>query len=143
VNIDAHSITPNLWVGSAPPPGNYAGKFDSIVLVAEEYQPGPEHFPGVTLHRHPFDDTPAPTRKDLHAASEASKAAAFDLASGKRVLVTCRMGRNRSGFVAALALRRLGMSGKDAYQLVRSRRVDPTGVKALGNLTFARILEKI
>jgi protein-tyrosine phosphatase len=54
----------------------------------------------------------------------------------RRVLVACAGGRNRSGLVAALAVRQLlGCSGAQALTWVQSRRED-----ALNNATFARHL---
>jgi hypothetical protein len=58
------------------------------------------------------------------------------VAAGRRVLVACAGGRNRSGLVLGLALRELlGCSGAEALRLVQLRRED-----ALNNETFARHL---
>ena len=55
---------------------------------------------------------------------------------GRRVLVACAGGRNRSGLVLGLALRELlACSGAEALCLVQSRRED-----ALNNATFAQHL---
>lgn len=142
-DIDAHPIMPKLWVGSAPPPGEYAGIFDVVVLVSDCYQPPIESFPGVIVRQIPFDDADPPSPRDLRAAGGASKLVAEDLAKGRRVLVTCRMGRNRSAFVAALALVRLGMRGAEAYRRVRERRVDKHGIHALENPGFVRTLHRL
>ena len=54
--------------------------------------------------------------------------------NGRRVLVACAGGRNRSGLVVALAVRELlGCSGAEAVQRVQSLRQD-----ALNNQTFAQ-----
>ena len=74
------------------------------------------------------------------AAPGTAREIAADLKAGKRVLVTCRMGRNRSGFVAALALRLLGVPATDALRVVRSRRKDALGVRAISNPEFQRLL---
>jgi protein-tyrosine phosphatase len=56
--------------------------------------------------------------------------------AGRRVLVACAGGRNRSGLVVGLAVRELlGCSGTEALTWVQSRRED-----ALNNVTFARHL---
>jgi protein-tyrosine phosphatase len=56
--------------------------------------------------------------------------------AGRRVLVACAGGRNRSGLVVGLAVRELlGCSGAQALTWVQSRRED-----ALNNATFARHL---
>jgi protein-tyrosine phosphatase len=57
--------------------------------------------------------------------------------SGRRVLVHCTEGLNRSGVVIARALMEMGMSSTEAIDLVRRRRgpsVD--GFAALGNPAF-------
>jgi hypothetical protein len=59
------------------------------------------------------------------------------MTSGRRVLVHCTEGLNRSGVVVARALMELGMTAGDAIDLVRRRRgpsVD--GFPALGNEAF-------
>jgi hypothetical protein len=56
--------------------------------------------------------------------------------AGRRVLVACAGGRNRSGLVVGLAVRELlGCSGAQALNWVQSRREN-----ALNNATFARHL---
>jgi len=140
MTLDAHRVAKNLWVGSAPPPGDYSRSLDVIVLCADDYQPSAEHFPNVTVRHHPFDDTMDPVLADVQTAAKAAKLAASDLKAGRRVLVTCRMGRNRSGFVAALALRVLGMPAKDALHAVRSRRKDKLGIHAIENPRFQALL---
>jgi Dual specificity phosphatase, catalytic domain len=58
---------------------------------------------------------------------------------GRRVLVACAGGRNRSGLVLGLALRELlGCSGAEALRLVQSRREN-----SLNNETFARHLASL
>ncbi len=139
---DSHPIARRLHVGSAPPPGDYSEQFDVIYLVGD-YQPDARLFPNVTVRNMPFDDTHAPTPRDVKVMARAAQLMAKDLADGKRVLSTCRMGRNRSALVAALALKNLfprELPGRNAYELVRSRRVDRTGTRALENQTFARML---
>lgn len=59
------------------------------------------------------------------------------LALGRRVLVHCLQGRNRSGLIAGLALRKFhGLSGLDALTQVRLARPN-----ALYNPAFAWLLE--
>jgi protein-tyrosine phosphatase len=58
---------------------------------------------------------------------------------GKRVLVACAGGRNRSGLVVALAVRDLlPCSGTEAMELVQSRRES-----ALNNVAFAQHLASL
>jgi hypothetical protein len=53
--------------------------------------------------------------------------------SGKRVLIRCQAGLNRSGLVMALVLMRDGLTAQDAIELIRKNRCNA----ALCNATFA------
>src|SRR5262245_2194351 len=65
------------------------------------------------------DDQALPNMTKLHAIA---KLAASLIGDGHRVVSHCRMGYNRSAFVAALILMELGMSGGDAIERLRQRR---------------------
>ena len=58
--------------------------------------------------------------------------------AGRPTLITCMGGLNRSGLVAALALRRLGHSADEALSLLRASR----GPYALGNELFEERLRR-
>jgi protein-tyrosine phosphatase len=63
--------------------------------------------------------------------------------SGRRVLVHCTEGLNRSGVVVARALMAMGLTASDAIELVRRQRgpsVD--GFLALGNDAFVDWLHR-
>ena len=142
--IDASRIYPKLWVGSFPPPQLRAAGFDAVVLCASESQ----HVkPDIFTIRAPFDDAGRPiTTEEFHRAWKASKVVTKLRANGKRVLVTCHMGVNRSAFVAALSLMQLeGLPAKIAIERVRKERqpaVDRTGHRVLGNESFVEALHK-
>ncbi len=142
IGVDASPITQRLWVGSAPIPGaDYGACFDMIYLVSAEYQLPPGAFPDVSVRRMPFDDSMQPTREDLATAWLAAESVARNIRRGRRVLVTCSLGRNRSALVAALALHLLtGQSGAFAMATVQARRVDRLGVHALANPAFRQYL---
>ena len=59
--------------------------------------------------------------------------------SGKKVLVRCQAGWNRSGLVTALALMKDGHKAKAAIDLIRARR----SPHALSNTYFVRYLENL
>jgi len=61
-----------------------------------------------------------------------------DWRSGKRVLVRCQAGWNRSGLIVGLVLMREGMSAQDAIDLIRERRSSD----ALCNRTFEQFLRE-
>jgi protein-tyrosine phosphatase len=131
-------IVPNLFVGSKPSPGQHEG-FDTIVLAAMEYQPASELFPGAEVIRVPLDDVPnRPLREDEIAdATKVGSRVARRLRAGRRVLVTCRLGLNRSGLIAALAMHEVYGMSADAI-IARLRRA--RGVWALSNPNFERLL---
>lgn len=112
----------SLYQGHAPPTGDavWRAGFDVLALCAEEYQPS--DFPGVRVLHVPLDDA-CPTPREWLIANGAAQETALMLRGGRRVLVTCWQGRNRSGLVVALALRRLGLTGEQAVARVKERRV--------------------
>ena len=85
---------------------------------------------------YPFaDDIYGPSERE-RGIIEAAVADAFAaLADHRDVFVFCREGRNRSGLVVGLTLRRLGWTGQAAIDLIRSKRA-----KALTNTFFADML---
>jgi len=134
--IDAHRLIERLWIGSAPSRDKDLGAcgFDAVVLCAEEYQPRGAFGSATAVHAG-FDDGDMDART-AKVASGAAEEVVRRWRRGERVLVTCMAGRNRSGLVSALALRRIGgVSGRQALQHVQMMR--PT---ALTNPNFANFL---
>lgn len=70
---------------------------------------------------------------DLDDLAHAVHVAHSDWKRGRRVLVRCQAGWNRSGLVTALILMREGMAAEDAIDLIRTQR----SAFALGNSVFA------
>lgn len=62
------------------------------------------------------------TETDIEALHDLVNLAHKDWKSGKRVLVRCQAGINRSSLVAALILIRDGLSARDAIDLIRAKR---------------------
>lgn len=126
VGGSATRLLPRLWQGSAPPPGTSLRKpkIDVLVLTAEEYQPADSEYPGVVVRRVALDDSGVPaTPKEFADAHQLANDLAQRWARGERLLVTCWMGRNRSGIVSALTIRRAtGVSGAAAMQIVQAAR---------------------
>lgn len=117
-----------LHQGSRPPTGAVLAElgFEVLVLCAEEYQPAAENFPGLRHVIHaPYDDNMANGLKpeELVIAQSAARKVAMHLRKGRKVLVTCQAGANRSGLVSALAICRVsGMSGMQAASKIRESR---------------------
>jgi len=119
---DASNVAPKLWVGAKPPTDRSYPGVDVIVLCAAEYQPQAfEHFSGRILRPAIPDD--ALDNGELRRVITAATDVAGALKSGKRVLVTCQMGINRSALVAALALGRVIRATPDELvALLRAKR---------------------
>lgn len=134
--------------------------FHLLVLCAEEYQPphqvpgrfqallesfSGEPFPGVEVVYAPNADDfiVPPSREQLASAVQAAESVVAALRAGKKVLVTCWAGLNRSGLVTALSLHKLrGMSGVAAIQQVKRYRKgalsNPHFQSALANIPSKR-----
>lgn len=138
---DASEVAPRLYVGSKPPPDRY-DRFDVIVLAAKEYQPPDHWFPGVEVIHAPFDDNPLRHmhRDEIETATKAAGRVARRLYAGKRVLVSCAMGLNRSSLIAAIAMHAVyGMSADEIIKRIRHVR----GMWALSNPNFVKLLHAV
>jgi protein-tyrosine phosphatase len=131
-------VAPGLFVGSKPAFGRHAC-VDAIVLAAMEYQPPAEVFPGAEVLHAPLDDDPRrPMREDeIVTAAKMAARVARRLRAGRRVLVTCAMGLNRSALIAALAMHDVFGMGADEI-VTRLRRA--RGAWALSNPNFERLV---
>jgi hypothetical protein len=144
---NSNKILPNLSQGNAIAAGFAAPpEFDTLVLCAEELQSGSTAFSllrPITGERRfriidaGFDDSPdhGLTPHEAWIAENAASRVVRELAAGRKVLVTCMAGRNRSGLVSALVLKRMGWTARDAIRAVRDAREN-----ALTNESFVRYL---
>jgi protein-tyrosine phosphatase len=120
-------IVPNVAQGSYPAlKGKAFDLCDVLVLAAEEFQdPRLKAPPGKTIIRLGFDDDtyrpiPPEVGKIFHAHAQQLGKAAL---SGRKVLITCAMGLNRSGLITALTLMHgYRMRPSEAIKLIRARR---------------------
>jgi protein-tyrosine phosphatase len=110
-----------LAQGSAPPSGEDI-PFDVIVLAAQEYQRSYQAPPGRKVMYVPLDDGPKPDAIERARIHAAAREIAEYVRAGRRVLVTCWQGRNRSGVLAGLALVELGLPPHRAIRRIRSYR---------------------
>ena len=134
--LDASNITRRLWIGGKPPFDRDLPEFDVLVLCAQEIQPRPK-FHGLTIHC-PLPDS-ALDHKELHIALLGGKRVAEELVAGKRVLVTCAMGINRSALVTALGMSRVfKMNATQIIERIRERR-NPL---CLSNAHFVKYLHR-
>lgn len=136
---DRTRIAERLWIGAAPEEGTLVRSygFDVLVLCAVEYQPRFRVPFQMSVHLDDGGYPPAP--QDLPAAHRTANELAYLLAANKTALVTCWQGRNRSGLVVTLALRRrYGATGTQAREFVQSKRR-----MALTNPWFAAHLDSL
>lgn len=118
----------------------YPEKYDVIVLCAEELQPEGDSeraYRPTRLICAPNDDSGNEFSKEQATIADvAARQATKEYAQGRRILVSCAQGRNRSGLVMALILHRVfGMSGEKAIRVIRAK--VPT---ALTNQEFVKFL---
>ncbi len=140
-NGEMTQVAPRLWQGSRPQSWtDLKGVLgvDVLVLAAQEHHPADYVFPGVKVLYAALDDSgPPPTEAELADAEAVATLAATRYVRGDRLLITCYMGRNRSGLITALVLVRAhGLTGKQAVRAVQAARPE-----ALSNAYFRRYLE--
>ncbi len=149
---DFDQIHTNLFQGSYPKLSKeLADRFDVVVFTAVEKQPKPAQLKAVpktiTVKKFPLDDDPYQpiTREQVAELTHLAKELAYYLRNGKRVLITCAMGMNRSGLLTALTLMAVtGCTGRSAFETVQSRRRPmDDGTRALFNPIFSRFVQTL
>ncbi|MFD8702647.1 protein phosphatase [Kitasatospora sp. NPDC059648] len=122
-----NEIVPGLWMGGhhhTPPGGELepvvvGRQFDLVVSLFT--LPGHGPAPGVEHVVREVPDRPL-SPDQLLAVQEAARLTAAAVRRGRRTLVRCHSGYNRSGLVVAQALVGLGHDTDGAVRLVRERR---------------------
>lgn len=134
-------VSENLWMGGVPPVGGQVVKyFDGLVLAAAEYQVA-DDYPGVEVLLAPMHDDGSPmTKEDVGTALRATSWVVKRLRDGQKVLVTCRMGLNRSGLVCAMSLC-CGSATPEADEAIAAVRA-ARGPDALGNQDFTSLIRR-
>lgn len=147
-------IAPGLWMGGHEYMGA-SGELESAV-VRDEFdlvqsllrQPGCGPDPGVEHQVWPIPDDPLDGTQ-LAGVIRLARAAVDASEAGRRVLVRCRQGYNRSGLVVAHALMQRGRTADEAIHLIRARRSpwalhnDLFVAYLRAGLTTARLLEEL
>ncbi len=128
MSLDANEITSGIWQGRFPETREALADIDRVVMCAPLRESERETFAALLRNEDildcPFvDDIQAPSDKELGTIMIAARAVVALAQSRSRVLVACREGKNRSGLVVALALKKLyGMSGEQALAHVQKHR---------------------
>ncbi|MFV0133654.1 protein phosphatase [Streptomyces sp. HMX87] len=120
-------IVPRLWMGGHEV-RRPSGQVERVV-VRDEFDlvqsllrlPGHGPVPDVEHHVWPIPDGPLDGTQ-LAGVFRLAEATCQALDEGRRVLVRCYHGYNRSGLVVAHALIRRGGTAEDAVRLIRARR---------------------
>ena len=141
----ASEIVPGLWMGGTDDLDtvNRAGRlpsasderdFDAVVTLSAYSKP-------VGWYVHEFRYCIPDASLDEEHAEELEKIADWAYVqwkSGRKVLVRCQAGMNRSGLVTALILMRDKVEAKKAIALIRSKRSED----ALSNHSFVEYLTR-
>jgi hypothetical protein len=132
-----------VWMGGAQSRFGDAMVMDGmarscVIDTAGEMPAGYREVTGLWLPCVFTDLDSVPPHMERIQATVARVADAIRAANGApdAVYTVCQHGMNRSGLLAGLLLRELGMSGSDAVALIVSKRPG-----ALSNLTFRRLIE--
>ena len=129
------AVIPGLFQGDFPTGSVDWSRFDDVVSLTIEDVPGVRlQVGGLRMHVPIWDDEMV----DPTGVRTAARTVAERVTAGKRVLVHCSAGLNRSGVVAARALMFMGMSVAEAIARVRSAR----GPDALSNRDFVAWLHE-
>lgn len=134
-------IVPGLFIGGhvrqgpsgEPVPVVVGAEFDVVISLCRSDGHGPPD--AVAHYCREIPDGPL-TEAQLADVSELAATAAGAVRAGRRVLVRCGSGYNRSGLVVVEALVHLGYRVDDAIFLVRYRR----SKRALNNRLFVEYL---
>lgn len=138
-----NEVVPGLWQGGHdvrsqdPRACVVTDEFELVVSLATRAGHGPAD--GVEHHVLRIADA-VPDEATLARVGEAATLVADAVRDGRRVLVRCSGGLNRSGLVVATALIGLGRTPGEAIALVRAARgpwalINPAFVAALDRLT--------
>jgi Dual specificity phosphatase, catalytic domain len=129
------AVIPGLYQGDFPTGSVDWSRFDDVVsLTIEEVPDVPLQVGGLRMHVPIWDEEMV----DPTGVRAAALTVAERVTAGKRVLVHCWAGLNRSGVVSARALMFMGMPVAEAIARVRSAR----GPYALSNRDFVAWLHE-
>jgi protein-tyrosine phosphatase len=140
-HLEYTQIHNNLFQGSCPTIGDDVrdAGFDVLVLCAEEIQDSESYNVDYVI-KAPGADTLhllyVPDEAVMNWTTAAAEVVGH-LKAGRKVLVTCQAGLNRSGFVTAVALHKL--TGWDGAKCVQH--VQHTRQGALFNKSFVRWIQ--
>ena len=144
--MNADQVSKNLWVGGVPTnPHEVEKKFDALVLCAKEFQdvfPPHKHKTTELILAPMYDGKP--TNVEKRRALKAAVDVRERLDRGKKVLVTCAAGVNRSALVASMAMMMgEGETAKSAVDKIRKKRKPVSGATPLFNQHFVEFINEV
>ncbi len=124
---DLSEIFVNLWQGSRPwiPEEIVKREFNTIVFCENDHQPEQEEFPGMKILRCPLvDDYEIDlTKEEISLINSTADEVVKDVNDGKKILIVCYAGLNRSGLVMGVTLNKyLKFSGVKCANMIRNAR---------------------
>lgn len=131
----AEILPGQLYLGPHQRPGTLP-TFDVVVGVANDRRIHSWDHPNAIVEYIPMLDDGPPEPDDRARAAAAADLVNSHIEAGRKVLVSCLAGLNRSAWVVALVLKKRGMTGKAAVKLIRERR----GYNALSNEFFEALI---
>lgn len=122
----ASEVAPGLYIGGFPryPERLHDDGIDVLVLAAAEFQPHDTDFPGVEVIHAPWPKHKGePSRSQIYVAVDAANQVQDKLDEGKTVLITCWLGKHRSGLITAFTLMgKYGLTGAQAMAQIKAAR---------------------
>jgi hypothetical protein len=124
-------VIPGLWLGGhdcqpdgAPPKGECfleGADFDVVVSLFQRWDP--RYSPGLGVEHHTHRMADADLDPEHHTTlDDLANVVAHAAVDGRKVLVRCQAGLNRSALVMGLALIRLGWTADNAIRMMRQAR---------------------
>jgi hypothetical protein len=136
-------ILPGLWMGGTPMADELGASrdlpfitstlFQTVITLYSHAQPVDYYVKEIRLGFFDHDQMDV----DLADLGHAVHVGHSDWVTGRRVLVRCQAGWNRSGLVTALIMMRSGLEAEETIDVIRRRR----STFALGNTTFEQWLK--
>lgn len=117
--MGGHDYEPTSTPGTLPRPAVVRGEFQLVVSLYRREGHGPGAGTQLITYRIPDGRLDSGQRAQL---DELAEVVADAVRAGRKTLVRCQAGYNRSGLVVALALLKLGYTYDEAIILVRKRR---------------------
>ncbi len=143
IEYSVSRVYENLFIGGAPPGGDFLSqnKIDCVILTANDHQDASIYKDIEVILAGGWDSDHWPIPEEhLSKWKQAADIVVDRLRNGKKVLVTCMMGQNRSGLVTAMAMQKL-LGKEHSAEIVKH--IQTYRKNALNNKHYVRYLLEI